>query len=73
MARVFRVRPKTVRRVNNTVLTPEMEVIVTLDHSTSSPFYNDAHEVKAAYMEKYGYDFKRSGANGAWFEVEKLD
>ena len=50
-----------------------MEVIVTLDHSTSSPFYNDAHEVKAAYMEKYGYDFKRSGANGAWFEVEKLD
>jgi hypothetical protein len=73
MSRVFRITPKTVRRVNGTVLTPEMELIVTLDHSTSDPFYNGAKEIKAAYMDKYGYDYCRANATKAWFDYERLD
>ncbi|MCR4857262.1 MAG: hypothetical protein K5890_03590, partial [Bacteroidales bacterium] len=34
MSKVFRITPKTIKRVNNTVLTPEMEIIVTTEHHT---------------------------------------
>lgn len=73
MSRVFRITPKTIKRVNNTVLTPEMEIIVTLDHSTHDPFYNGAKEVQAMYMDKYGFDYKRANATKAWFDYEPLD
>ena len=40
MSKVFRITPKRVKRVNNTVLTPEMTVVVTTQSHTSTPFYN---------------------------------
>ena len=38
MARAFKVTPKRAKRSNGTILTPEMEVIVTTPYS--SPFSN---------------------------------
>lgn len=73
MSKVYRIIPKTTKRTNNTVLTPEMEIIVTLDHHSSDPFYNGAKEIKAMYMERYGYDYERAYASKAWFDYERLD
>lgn len=73
MAKVFRITPKATHRNNGTILTPEMEIIVTLEHSTSDPFYNGAKEVKAMYMDKYGFDYERACATKAWFDIERLD
>ena len=50
-----------------------MEIIVTLDHHSSDPFYNGAKEIKAMYMERYGYDYERAYASKAWFDYERLD
>ena len=50
MSKVFRITPRRVKRVNNTVLTPEMSLIVTLNSHSSTPFYNGAKEVQEAYM-----------------------
>jgi len=73
MAKVFRITPKAIHRTNGTVLTPEMDIIVTLDHSTSDPFYNGAKEIHEMYMDKYGFDYKRANATKAWFDIERLD
>lgn len=55
------------------MLTPEMEIIVTLDRHTSDPFYNGAKEIKAMYMDRYGFDYERANATKAWFDYERLD
>lgn len=73
MSKVFRITPKTTKRVNNTVLTPEMEIIVTTEHHTQDPFYNGAKEIIAMYMDRYGFDYKRANATKAWFNYERLD
>ncbi len=46
--RVFEITPKRIKRSNNTVLTPEMKVIVTTKQHVSNPFYNGVEEVKEA-------------------------
>ena len=47
--RVFEIIPKRIKRTNDTVLTPEMKVIVTTKIHTSDPFYNGAKEIKAEF------------------------
>lgn len=73
MSKVYRITPKATHRTNNTVLTPEMEIIVTLERHTSDPFYNGAKEIKAMYMNRYGFDYERANATKAWFDYERLD
>ncbi len=72
MPTVFRVWPKTVKRVNNQVLTPEMFVIVNVLSNASTPFVNGAQEVKAAYLREYGFDYSRSFCSPADFNFTKL-
>jgi hypothetical protein len=48
MPQIFEITPKRIKRCNNTVLTPEMKVIVTTKQHVSNPFYNGAEEVKDA-------------------------
>lgn len=50
MSKVFQIIPKRIKRVNGTVLTPEMVVTVTTQSHTSIPFYNGAKEVQEAYI-----------------------
>jgi len=73
MSKVYRITPKTIRRSNNTVLTPEMEIIVTLRSHTSDPFYNGAKEIIEMYMDRYGFDYKKAGCSKAHFDYERLD
>ena len=73
MSKVYRITPKATHRTNNTVLTPEMEIIVTLERHTSDPFYNGAKEIKAMYMDRYGFDYERANATKAWIDYERLD
>lgn len=40
MSKVFRIMPKRIKRVNNTVLTPDMIITVTTRQHTTDPFYN---------------------------------
>lgn len=73
MSKVFKVTPKRIKRSNGQVLTPEMEVIVTTKQHTSSPFNNGAEELKAVYLDKYGFDYKKSCCSAADFDYQKLD
>lgn len=73
MSKVFRVTPKRIKRTNNTVLTPEMSLIVTTTQHTANPFYNGAKELKLAYMDKYGFDYQKACCSQHDFEFEKLD
>lgn len=72
MSNVFRITPKRVKKVNGTVLTPEMEITVTTKISTSDPFYNNAEEIKEAYMRLYGFDYKKACCCKSDFEFKKL-
>lgn len=58
--KVFKVIPKRIKRVNGTVLTPEMSVTVTTRMHTTTPFYNGAQELAEAYMRIYGFDYKKA-------------
>lgn len=73
MSRVFKVTPKKIRRVNGTVLTPEMEVTVTTQLHTADPFYNGAKEIKEAYMRLYGFDYQKACCNKSDFNFRALD
>ena len=73
MSKVFKIIPKRVKRVNNTVLTPEMSLIVTLNSHSSTPFYNGAKEVQEAYMRMYCFDYKKACCSANDFSFEKLD
>ena len=53
MSKVFKVWPKRVKRVNGTVLTPEMVIVVTTKIHVSNPFSNGAQEIKDTYMRIY--------------------
>lgn len=73
MSKVFRITPKRIKRTNGTVLTPEMSLIVTTTQHATNPFYNGAIEIKQAYMDKYGFDYKKACCSQNDFEYEKLD
>ncbi|MDE5882394.1 MAG: hypothetical protein K2H60_11750 [Muribaculaceae bacterium] len=73
MAKVFRITPKRIKRVNGTVLTPEMIVNVTTVQHTSTPFYNGAKEVIEAYKHVYGFDYTKACCTQNDFEFLKLD
>ena len=73
MSKVFRITPRRIKRVNSTVLTPEMTVVVTTQSYTSTPFYNGAKEVQEAYMRMYGFDYKKACCSANDFTFEKLD
>lgn len=73
MSKVFQIIPKRIKRVNSTVLTPEMVVTVTTLSHTNTPFYNGAKEVQEAYMYLYGFDCKKAGCSVNDFEFKKLD
>ena len=73
MSKVFKITPRRVKRVNNTVLTPEMSLIVTLNSHSSTPFYNGAKEVQEAYMRMYGFDYKKACCSASDFTFEQLD
>lgn len=73
MSRVFKVWPKRIKRVNGTVLTPDMEVTVTTQQHVSTPFYNGAKEIQEVYMRIYAFDYKKACCNANDFEFRKLD
>jgi len=63
MAKVFQVTPKRIKRVNGTVLTPDMSITVTTLQHTSDPFYNGAKEIKEAYLRLYRFDYQKACCN----------
>ena len=73
MSRQFQIIPKRVKRVNGTVLTPEMVVTVTTQQHTATPFYNGAKEVQEASMRLYGFDYKKACCSANDFDFRKLD
>ncbi len=73
MSKVFKITPKRIKRANGTVLTPEMEIIVTTRSHTTDPFYNGAVEIKEQYMKVYQFDYKKANCAKSDFEWKKLD
>lgn len=73
MSKVFKVIPKRVKRTNGTVLTPEMEVVVTTNLHCSSPFTNGAKELQEAYMRLHGFDYKKACCTQNDFIFKALD
>lgn len=73
MSRQFQIIPKRVKRVNGTVLTPEMVVTVTTQQHTATPFYNGAKEVQETYMRLYGFDCKKACCSANDFDFRKLE
>ncbi|MDE6171985.1 DUF6140 family protein [uncultured Bacteroides sp.] len=73
MSKVFQIIPKRTKRVNGTVLTPEMMVTVTTQMYTATPFYNGAKEVQEAYMRLYNFDYKKTCCSANDFDFKKLD
>ena len=72
MAKVFKVTPKRIKRVNGLVLTPDMVVIVTTQQHTSNPFSNGAKEIKETYMRIYGFDYQKANCYPSDFSFEVL-
>ncbi len=73
MSKVFQIIPKRIKRVNGTVLTPEMVDTVTTQQHTVTPFYNGAKEVQEAYMRMYNYDYKKACCSANDFDFKRLD
>ena len=73
MSRVFKVWPKRVKRVNGTVLTSEMVVVVTTKIHVSNPFSNGAQEIKDTYMRIYQFDYKKANYYQTYFNYVALD
>ena len=73
MSKVFRLTPKRIKRTNGLVLTPEMSIIVTTRQPCTTPFYNEAEEIKEQYMRIYGFDYKKACCSANDFEFEKLE
>ena len=71
MLHQFRIIPKMEKRVNGTLLTPNMEIIVTV--KSYEPFYNGAKEIIAEYDRRWGYDYKKAHCQKGDFYVEELD
>ena len=72
MSKVFPITPKRTKRINGTILTPEMVVTVTTQSHTITPFYNGAKEVQEAYMRLYNFDYKKACCSANDFEFKKL-
>lgn len=73
MSKVFQIIPKRIKRINGTVLTPEMVVTVTTQIHTATPFYNGVKEVQEAYMRLYNFDYKKACCSVNDFDFKKLD
>ena len=73
MSKVFRITPKRIKRVNGTVLTPEMVITVTTCQHTSDPFYNGAVEIQEQYMRMYQFDYTRAHCSKYDFDFVKYD
>jgi len=73
MSKVFQITPKRTKRINGTILTPEMVVTVTTLSHTTTPFYNGTKEVQEAYMRLYNFDYKKTCCSANDFEFKKLD
>lgn len=73
MSKVFRITPKRIKRTNGTVLTPEMDIVVTTKQHVSNPFYNGAKEIKEAYFDKYDFDYQKANCTQNDFEYDALD
>lgn len=69
---VFKITPKCVKRTNGTVLTPDMEVTVTVNN-ISDPFYNGVKEIQEMYMRIYGFDYKKACCHKSDFNFRRLD
>lgn len=73
MSKVFLITLKRVKRSNGQVLTPDMSITVTTRSHTTTPFYNEAVEIKEQYMRMYGFDYKKACCSANDFEFKKLD
>jgi len=73
MSKVFQITPKRIKRMNGTVLTPEMTVTVTTAMHCSNPFSNGAKEIQEMYMRLYNFDYKKACCNQNDFDWRKLD
>ena len=73
MSKEFRITPKRVKRVNGTVLTPDMEVTATTAIHTTNPFYNGAKEVIAQYDRMFGFDYRKACCSLNDFSYKALD
>lgn len=69
---IFKIIPKRIKRVNGTVLSPEMTVTVTTKLPVPDPFYNGAKEIQETYMRIYAFDYKRACCTKNDFIVEVL-
>ena len=70
--KVFKVTPKRTKRVNGTVLTPDMTVTVTMQMHSVTPFANGAKEVAEAYMRIYGFDYKKACCSANDFDFNAI-
>ncbi len=73
MSKVFKVWPKRVKRVNGTVLTPEMVIIVTLPMHVSNPFSNGASSEMCIRDSIYQFDYQKANCYPSDFNYEALD
>ena len=73
MSKVFCITPKRIKRVNGTVLTPDMVITATTRQHTLDPFYNGAVEILEQYMRMYQFDYKRANCSKYDFDFVKLD
>ena len=55
------------------MLTPEMDIVVTTKIGVSNPFYNNAQEIKEAYMRLYQFDYKKACCSQSDFNYTALD
>jgi hypothetical protein len=72
MAKLFKISPKRARNVNGVFIAPEMEAIVATNIQTTDPFYNEASEVREAFMRIFGVDIKRGCFTKNDFNYETL-
>ena len=73
MSKVFRITPKRIKRVNGTVLTPDMVITVTTRQHTSDPFNNGAVEIQEQYMRMFQFDYNRANCSKYDCDFIKLD
>ena len=73
MAQVFKVWPKRLKKTNGIVLTPDMEVTVTMRNSTSMPFSDGGKTVQEAFLRIYNIDYKKAHVTFSDFDWKALD
>ena len=73
MSKVFKIIPKQTKRVNGTVLSPDMAITVTTAIHTTNPFSNGAKEIQETYARLYNFDYKKACCTQNDFNFIKLD